>query len=83
LVVWTGERLDFDALQRRMVNTSATVHRRLVVEEPASFVAFDVLAVDGVDVRNMRWSIRRRRLESLGRELAPAAAAFAGDGRHR
>ena len=65
LVVWTGERLDFDALQRRMVNKSATVRRRLVVEEPASFVAFDVLAVDGVDIRNTWWSIRRRRLESL------------------
>jgi ATP-dependent DNA ligase len=47
LVVWSGERLDFDALQRRMVNTVATVRRRLVVEEPVSFVAFDVLAVDG------------------------------------
>jgi hypothetical protein len=43
-----------------MVNTAATVRRRLVVEEPASFVAFDVLAVDGVDIRKMRWSIRRR-----------------------
>lgn len=71
LVVWTGERLDFDALQRRMVNTSATVRRRLVVEEPASFVAFDVLAVDGVDIRNMRWSIRRRRLESLAENWRP------------
>ncbi|WP_346277676.1 hypothetical protein [Pseudonocardia sp.] len=44
LVVWTGERLDFDALQERMVNTAATVRRRLVPAKPASFVAFDVLA---------------------------------------
>jgi ATP-dependent DNA ligase len=65
LVVWTGERLDFDALQRRMVNSEATARRRLVAVEPASFVVFDVLAVDGVDIRKMRWSIRRRRLESL------------------
>ncbi|WP_442914446.1 ATP-dependent DNA ligase [Kribbella sp. NBC_01484] len=35
LVVWTGERVEFDALQRRMVNTAATVRRRLVVKEPA------------------------------------------------
>ena len=51
LVVWTGERLDFGALQRRMVNTVAMVRRCLVVGESASFVAFDVLAVDGVE----RW----------------------------
>jgi ATP-dependent DNA ligase len=83
LVVWADERLDFDALQRRMVNTAATVRRRLGVEEPASFVAFDVLAVDGVDIRNMRWSIRRRRLESLAEnwrpplQLSPATADIA------
>jgi ATP-dependent DNA ligase len=43
LVVWTGEGLDFDALQEWMVNTAATVRRRLVPARPASFVAFDVL----------------------------------------
>lgn len=51
LVVWTGERLDFDALQQRMVNTTATVRRRLAPTQPASFVAFDILAVGSVDVR--------------------------------
>ncbi len=66
-----------------MVNTAATVRRRLVVEEPASFVAFDVLAVDGVDIRNMRWSVRHRRLESLAEnwrpplQLSPATADIA------
>ncbi|WP_433003343.1 hypothetical protein [Kribbella sp. CA-294648] len=42
LVVWTGDRLDFDALQQRMANTAATVRRRLAPAPPASFVAFDV-----------------------------------------
>lgn len=65
LVVWTGERLDSDALQQRMVNTAATVRRRLAPAQPASFVAFDVLAVDSIDVRPMRWTARRTRLESL------------------
>jgi ATP-dependent DNA ligase len=51
LVVWTGDRLDFDALQQRMVNTAATVRRRLAPAQPASFVAFDVLAVGDVDIR--------------------------------
>jgi ATP-dependent DNA ligase len=71
LVVWTGKRLDFDALQERMVNTAATVRRRLVPAKPASFVAFDVLAVGSVDVRPMRWTARRQRLESLAERWTP------------
>jgi ATP-dependent DNA ligase len=61
LVVWTGERLDFDALQQRMVNTAATVRSRLAPAQPASFAVFDVLAVDDVDIRPMRWTARRVR----------------------
>jgi ATP-dependent DNA ligase len=71
LVVWTGDRLDFDALQQRMVNTAATVRRRLAPAQPASFVAFDVLAIGSVDVRAMRWTVRRRRLESLAGRWVP------------
>ena len=71
LVVWTGARLDFDALQQRMVNTAATVRRRLALTQPASLVVFDVPAVGTVDVRPMRWTARRQRLESLARNWAP------------
>jgi ATP-dependent DNA ligase len=71
LVVWTGDRLDFDALQARMVNTAATVRRRLARTQPASFVAFDVLAIGDVDVRPMRWTARRQRLESLTSHWVP------------
>ncbi|WP_241994947.1 hypothetical protein [Kribbella sp. VKM Ac-2568] len=71
LVVRTGDRLDFDALQQRMVNTATTVRRRLAPTQPASFVAFDVLAVGDVDVRPMRWTIRRQRLESLAASWVP------------
>jgi ATP-dependent DNA ligase len=71
LVLWTGERLDFDALQQRMVNTPSTVRRRLAPARPASFVAFDVLAVGSVDVRPMRCTARRQRLESLAERWAP------------
>jgi ATP-dependent DNA ligase len=71
LVVWTGERLDFGALQQRMANTAATVRRRLAPAQPASFVAFDVLAVDSVDVRPMRWTARRTRLEALAAGWTP------------
>jgi ATP-dependent DNA ligase len=71
LVVWTGERMDFDALQQRMVNTAATVRRRLAPAQPASLVVFDVLAVGKVDVRPMRWTARRGRLESLAQAWQP------------
>jgi ATP-dependent DNA ligase len=71
LVVWTGERLDFDALQQRMVNTAATVRRRLAPTQPASFIVFDVLAIDSVDIRPMRWTARRGRLESLAKNWRP------------
>ncbi|MEU8226181.1 ATP-dependent DNA ligase [Kribbella sp. NPDC048915] len=71
LVVWDGARLDFDALQQRMVNTAATVRRRLAPAQPASLVVFDVLAVDSVDVRPMRWTARRTRLEELAKRWRP------------
>jgi ATP-dependent DNA ligase len=46
-------RLSFDALQRRMV-TSPAKARALVKAVPAAFVAFDLLAVGGVDLRTQR-----------------------------
>ncbi|GHG59672.1 hypothetical protein GCM10012320_33910 [Sinomonas cellulolyticus] len=69
-VIWGGDRLDFDALQRRLGASPATA-RRLAAEQPASFVAFDVLAVLGRDVRTMPLSDRRRLLEELAAGLAP------------
>jgi ATP-dependent DNA ligase len=54
-----------------MVNTAMTVRRRLAPGQPASLVVFDVLAVDGVDVRPMRWTARRKRLESLAEVWQP------------
>jgi hypothetical protein len=39
--------------------------RHLVVAVPASYVAFDLLAIGGVDLRTQRWTVRRRRLEQL------------------
>ncbi|MEU4196947.1 hypothetical protein AB0E69_33955 [Kribbella sp. NPDC026611] len=53
------------------MNTAATVRSRLAPAQPASFIAFDVLAVEGTDIRSMRWTVRRRRLESLGRNWRP------------
>ena len=71
LVAWAGERMNFDALQQRMVNTAATVRRRLAPAQPASLMVFDLLAVGSVDVRPMRWTARRSRLETLAAAWRP------------
>ena len=57
-------RLSFDQLQRRLV-TSPAKARALIAQAPASFMAFDLLAAGDVDLRPLRWSTRRDRLESL------------------
>ncbi|TDO56697.1 ATP dependent DNA ligase-like protein [Kribbella sp. VKM Ac-2571] len=71
LVVLAGERMDFDALQHRMVNTAATVRRGLAPAQPASLMVFDLLAVGSVDVRPMRWTAGRARLETLAAAWRP------------
>lgn len=66
-VIWSGGRLDFDALQRRLVMSRAALPA-LVRELPASFAAFDVLAVAGHDTRMAPFSERRALLEELARD---------------
>ena len=62
--------LDFDALQLRL-HPAASRAARLAAETPASFVAFDLLAVGGHDVRAAPLGERRALLESA---LAGVAA---------
>ncbi|NSX36454.1 ATP-dependent DNA ligase [Pseudarthrobacter oxydans] len=69
-VVWTADRLDFDALQRRLVASKAGLPA-LVREHPASFVAFDLLAVAGHDIREAPLFQRRELLEQLAGDWAP------------
>lgn len=68
-VVWTDDRLDFDALQRRLVSKAGLP--ALVRERPASFVAFDLLAAAGHDIRETPLSQRRELLEQLARQWEP------------
>lgn len=70
LVILVGGRLSFDALQRRLV-TGARNGRRLVAAAPASYAAFDLLAIGGVDLRTQRWTVRRGRLEQLAARWVP------------
>jgi ATP-dependent DNA ligase len=64
LVILTTGRLSFDALQRRLVTAPAKA-LALIAATPASFVAFDLLAAGGIDLRSQRWSTRRDRLETI------------------
>jgi ATP-dependent DNA ligase len=70
VVVWNGERLDFGLLQRRMA-TAAGRMGPLVAAHPASYVAFDLLAAGGADLRNRPLRRRRAELEALAEGWAP------------
>jgi ATP-dependent DNA ligase len=69
-VVWAEGRLDFDALQQRLSGGPSVV-AALVRERPASFAAFDLLAVAGRDVRTLPLERRRELLEALAGDWRP------------
>ena len=58
IVVATGATLDFDALQQRIHPAKSRVDR-LAAETPASFVAFDLLAVGDEDLTGEGFGERR------------------------
>ena len=64
IVIATPRGLDFDALQLRLHPAASRV-AKLAKESPAEFVAFDLLAVDGLDIRAEPQGERRARLERL------------------
>jgi ATP-dependent DNA ligase len=64
IVIATQHGLDFDALQLRLHPAASRV-ARLAQETPAAFVAFDALAAEGHDLREVPVLERRRRLERL------------------
>src|SRR6478735_7064621 len=57
-----GNRLDFEALQQRIHPADSRV-RMLAKQTPASFVAFDLLALGEEDLTRSPLEDRRRRLE--------------------
>ncbi|MEU4733984.1 MULTISPECIES: ATP-dependent DNA ligase [Streptomyces] len=74
VVVWSGGRTDFAAVQGRAAATpgrAPALARRL----PASYAAFDVLAADGADLRPAPYVRRRERLEALLSGLGPPIQA--------
>jgi DNA ligase D-like protein (predicted polymerase) len=58
----SGDRLDFDALQQR-IHPAASRVKRLAAETPASFVAFDLLALGDEDYTGRPFAERREALE--------------------
>jgi ATP-dependent DNA ligase len=64
IVVVTGDGLDFDTLQLRLHPAASRV-RKLAEETPASFVAFDLLALGDRDLTTEPFHERRRILESI------------------
>ena len=64
LVARRDGRPDFPALLGRLHPAESRV-RRLSAETPATFIAFDLLAAAGDDLRHRPFAERRRRLEDL------------------
>jgi len=71
IVVIRGDRLDFDALQQR-IHPAASRVNLLAGETPASFIAFDLLAVDDESLMDTPFGARRTRLvQALAGAQAP------------
>jgi ATP-dependent DNA ligase len=62
IVIATPDGLDFDALQLR-IHPAASRIKKLAAEMPSSFVAFDLLARDDLDLRERPQAERRTLLE--------------------
>ena len=70
IVITTAHGLDFDALQMRLHPAASRV-AKLAKETPAQFVAFDLLAGKGTDVRDAAQVERRALLEKLLAKVKP------------
>ena len=70
IVIVGPDGLDFDALQLRLHPAASRV-AKLAKETPASFVAFDALALDGQNLMTIAQSERRTRLEAALQSVEP------------
>jgi ATP-dependent DNA ligase len=79
IVIAAGEQLDFEALLQRIHPAKSRVDM-LAEETPASFVAFDLLAVDGESLLQTPFRDRRARLvDLLAQADAPVFVTAATD----
>jgi bifunctional non-homologous end joining protein LigD len=70
IVALTGGRPDFEALQPRMHVTSASQASRLAEQIPVTYLAFDLLQLDGRPLTGLPYSERRALLEGIMRSGA-------------
>ncbi|WP_168454505.1 cisplatin damage response ATP-dependent DNA ligase [Sphingopyxis microcysteis] len=63
-----GEAASFNALQQRLGRK--TVSKKMLADYPAFVRVYDLLAVDGNDLRPLPWTERRRQLEGFVPRLA-------------
>ena len=70
IVIASEAGLDFDALQMRLHPAASRV-AKLAKETPASFVAFDLLALGGADLRQWPLSERRTTLDGAFASAKP------------
>ena len=70
VVIATEHGLDFDLLSLR-IHPAASRIKKLAEETPASFVAFDLLALGDDDLRELPFAERRKRLEKAFKKTRP------------
>lgn len=70
IVIASAHGLDFDALQLRLHPAASRV-AKLAKETPSAFVAFDLLAIGGRDIRDEPQLERRRRLAEAFADVEP------------
>lgn len=70
VVIWRDDRLVFDDLLRRL-NVAQSSVKRMARDQPASYAAFDVLAVAQQDARDLPLRDRRVLLEELAMTWEP------------
>ncbi len=70
IVIMSARGLDFDLLQLRLHPAASRV-AKLAAEMPSSFVAFDILALNGRDLRSTPQAERRRILEQVSANAQP------------
>ena len=69
LVCWVDGRLDFGALQLR--NAAGRRANQVALEYPCHYIVFDLLEVEGEDLRDERLAARRTRLEEFFASRVP------------
>ncbi|MGH3279549.1 MAG: DNA polymerase ligase N-terminal domain-containing protein, partial [Trebonia sp.] len=81
IVAFTGGRPDFEALQPRMHVSSASQALRLAEQVPVTYLAFDLLQVDGRPLTGCPYAERRRLLEMIphGGSVFQIPPAFPGE----